>query len=146
MGEHKSIFKRRGVSKSECVGWNWEVQWWRWSFCPFFWNSITCSVHILRSQNVMKLKITGSGFMNIVHRPKFHVSRKHNVSETGSAAIFRWGETDTYSVWSVAMEWPQTSYLEIKKMDKFHRPCNSECYVLCGHLIVSQHFMEPEGS
>jgi hypothetical protein len=36
-----------------------------------------------------------TGFVDSVHRPEFKIARKHNVSETWSVSIFRWGERDT---------------------------------------------------
>jgi hypothetical protein len=38
------------------------------------------------------------GVMDFIHRPEVYMVRKQNVSETGSAFVFRFGEGDTYSV------------------------------------------------
>jgi hypothetical protein len=39
--------------------------------------------------------------MDFDQRPEFEITRKHNVSETGSVSVFRRGEGDTYCVGSL---------------------------------------------
>jgi hypothetical protein len=38
-----------------------------------------------------------TGLLDFIHRPEFQNIRKHNVSETGSVSVFRWGERDTHT-------------------------------------------------
>jgi hypothetical protein len=44
-----------------------------------------------------------TGFLDFVHRPEFFITRKHNVTETGSVSILRRGKIDTYSVGSLRL-------------------------------------------
>jgi hypothetical protein len=37
------------------------------------------------------------------------ITRKRNVSETGSVSVFRWADANTYSVGSLRESWPQSS-------------------------------------
>jgi hypothetical protein len=97
------------------------------------------------------LRITG--FLDSVHRPVFQITRKHDVSETGSVSVFRWGrETPTLLViqwlrlalskepnrvcvyllshedgnWSSFRNVVFSSYLEFRTMDEVQKPSDSE--------------------
>jgi hypothetical protein len=72
-------------------------------------------------------------------------TRKHNISETGSVCVLRWGEEDTYSVGSLRKSWssdcsqviaikPNTSY-------RFHKlPCNCSTLYRNTALAEAAHF------
>jgi hypothetical protein len=79
---------------------------------------------------------------------KFQITRKHNVSETGSASIFTWGEGDTYfvkQVTEVPLTWGRKQiqcpkrrvfyYLGFRTMDKDQNPNVSEFWFSHMYLL-----------
>jgi hypothetical protein len=57
------------------------------------------SEKMLTEANKWVLRV--DGFMDYVRCPEFWITIKHNVPETGSVSVFRWGKGDAYSVGSL---------------------------------------------
>jgi hypothetical protein len=134
------------------AGWAPELVWMMWRGQEsWLYRESVCSA--ARSQSLcrpsqrdiclVKLKIINlasriNGFVGFVHQQGFCITRKHNVSETGSVSIFRWREGDAYSVGSFRKCNLRTtfrnvvfsSYVESLMMDKVLKRRYPECYTI----------------
>jgi hypothetical protein len=71
---------------------------------PFLLNTLSSNtLSLLESDRLWQWCITLriTGFVDLFHHPEFYITIKYNISDTGSASIFRWGEEDTYFVGSL---------------------------------------------
>jgi hypothetical protein len=111
-----------------------------------------CTVFILTQMNPVGSKVFRRwciilriiAFKDFVHPLEFKIIKKHNISETGSISIFRWGEGRTYCVGpSEVRNRPNfrnvtfSSYLEFRTMDKLHKPISSEIILSISYHLIS---------
>jgi hypothetical protein len=83
-----------------------------------------------------------TGFLDFVHRTEFSITRKPNVSVTGSVSDFMWLEGENVSVGSLRQSWAQSLGLppltQRQKQIQFPKRCNFQLFRILENGQIAQ--------